>query len=400
MTARTRWQPVLHGDDAAAARRAVAEIAAAVARDAPRGYDLASGAAGVALLLGYRARVEGDAGDAERAAALLDRASDHLARAETTASLFHGFPGVAWASDHVRALRGERDLADNDEIDAAVLARLEADSPDEFDLVTGLVGLGVYARERHGHPAADRCAAQVVARLAGAARGDPGGTWWSAPHDPERIDLGLAHGVAGVIASLAGYARQARVADPAASERARELLHGAVAWLLAQRRDEGSAFPSSITSGRPNGPARSAWCYGDAAIALALARASEVGEPGWRDHAIAIARRAATRPLAETGVRDATLCHGAGALALIYQRLQYATGDPAMLAAAREWALRIFDYRCADGELAASAGFFRATRGAPVAALGLMDGVAGIGLVLLAASSDVAPDWDRALLLS
>lgn len=391
------WRPILHGDEAVAARTAIAEIAAALARDrAPVGYDLADGAAGVALLFGYLAAVEHDPAHRAVATALLAQAAAHLAAAPTPVSLFHGFPGVAWAVDHVGALLGERDLADNDDIDAAILAGLGASVPDGFDLVAGVVGLGVYALERRGHPGADRCAELVVARLAATAHRGPGGlVWWTAPGAPDRIDLGLAHGVPGVIALLARCAGL----DGATGDTARELLHGAVRWLLSQRRAGGTAFPSSITGDRPPAPARSGWCYGDAAVALALLRASQAGERSWFDDALAIARRAALRPLAETRVRDATLCHGAAALGLIYQRLYHASGDPALHAAAREWVLRIFDYRAAGDAFAASARFFQATLGEPIADRGLMNGAAGIGLVLLAACSDVAPDWDRALLL-
>lgn len=400
------WQPILHGDAARTARDTVVEIAAALARDRDAlGHDLASGAAGVALLFAYLAAVEHDAEHRAIAGALLAQAGERLATAPAPPSLFHGFAGVAWAAHHIGALLGDGDLADHDEIDEAVLAWLGSTAvrAGGFDLVTGLVGLGVYALERRGHPAADRCADRVVAQLAATAHRAAGGlVWWAAPDDLDHVDLGLAHGVPGVIALLARCAHLAG----ATGTTARELLPGAVAWLLLQRRAEGTVFPSvtgvtGVTGDRSAGRplARSGWCYGDAAVAFAILRASQVGERAWLDDALAIARRATLRPLAETRVRDATLCHGAAALGLIYQRLYDATGDPAIGAAAREWVLRILDYRIAGDAFAAAAGFFRATLDEPVADRGLMNGAAGIGLVLLAASSDVAPDWDRALLL-
>jgi lantibiotic biosynthesis protein len=399
------WQPILHDDEAAAARRAASDIAAALARDRqPLGFDLADGAAGLALLFGYRALAEGDPDDRARASALLAQAGEHLAAAPTTTSLFHGFPGVAWATDHIGALFGEREPDAGDDIDDAILARLAAEPDPGFDLVTGAVGLGVHALERRGHPPADRCADRVVAHLAATARRAPGGlVWWTAPGAPEEVDLGLAHGVPGVIALLARCIGLAGSGDTA-----RELLEGAVRWLLRHRRDGDSAFPSRLAldpGGRERDPAsappaRSGWCYGDAAVALAILRASEVGERAWLDAALAIAHRAARRPLTDTRVRDATLCHGAAALGLVYQRLHHATGDAVMRTAARDWVLRIFDYRDERAnQLSSSAGFFQATRDEPIADRGLMNGAAGVGLVLLAACSHVAPDWDRALLL-
>ena len=418
------WRPVLSGDEAAAARRAVADIAAALARSiaegaaaaalapdrSPPGYDLADGASGVALLFGYLARVTGDAGHRDAAAALLDEAGDHLARAPSSPSLFHGFPGVAWAADHLRGVLGERDLALNDDIDIAVDAALgsPACAALGFDVVSGVAGLGVYALERAGRPLADRCADRVVVQLAETARRAPGGLVWIAPGRPgrpgrpEQIDLGLAHGIPGVIALLARYARVCGTGR--AGVTARGLLEGAVTWLLAQRRAGG--FPPHVVaapadrSDRSARPGRSGWCYGDAAIGLALIQASRAGDPAWFDAGLQIARAAAARPADQTGVCDAGLCHGAAALALIYLRLAHATGDATLRAAARDWALRILDHRSTHPDLAATAGFFQATRGAPIAASGLMNGAAGAGLVLLAAASDVTPDWDRALLLA
>jgi lantibiotic modifying enzyme len=396
------WQPVLCGEEAASARRAVAEIAAALASDrGPPGHDLAGGAAGAALLFGYLARVTGDAGHRAAALALVDRAADHLACVPTGPSLFHGFPGVAWAADHLRSLLGEVDPSCNDDIDDAVATALGcAAGVLGFDLVTGVVGLGVYALERAGRPIADRCAARVVAQLAATARRVPGGVVWTAPDRPDRIDLGLAHGIPGVIALLARCAcPEAGPCSRDTAATARGLLDGAVAWLLAQR-DPDARFPPVIVGDRPRPPGRAGWCYGDAAVALALVHASRAGDPAWFDAGLEIARTAAARPACETGVRDAGLCHGAAALGLIYQRLHHATGDPALHAAARDWVLRILARRSGRDEPAITAGWSQATTGAPCAVPGLMNGAAGIGLVLLAASSEVAPDWDRALLLS
>ncbi|TMQ12642.1 MAG: hypothetical protein E6J90_30745 [Deltaproteobacteria bacterium] len=413
------WQPVLSGDEAGVARRAVGDIAAALASGgASLDHDLADGAAGVALLFGYRARITGETGHAAMAAALLDRAADRVARAPTSPSLFHGFTGVAWAADHLRGLAGDADPACNDEIDAAVDAALRCPAGvPGFDLVTGLVGLGVYALERADRPLARRCVDRVVARLAATARRMPGGpagseggpqhrpaaqAVWTAPDRPDRLDLGLAHGIPGVIALLARCASgsaEAAACSRATAATARDLLDGAVGWLLAQWRP-GAGFPPRIVGGRPAPRRRAGWCYGDAAVALALIQASRVGEPAWRSAGLGIARASAARPACEAGVRDASLCHGAAALGLIYQRLYHATGDPLLRDAARRWVLRMLAYRSDRHELAPSAGFYLATREAPRAVPGLMNGAAGIGLVLLAATTEIAPDWDRALLLS
>src|SRR6185295_13537864 len=107
--------------------------------------------------------------------------------------------------------------------------------------IGGLVGFGVYALERLPRPSAVACLEQVVASLAETAeRRDSGTTWWtdpgwlppwqSKPAPNGYYNLGLAHGVPGVIALLG-----AACAAGVAADIARPLLDGAVAWLMAQR---------------------------------------------------------------------------------------------------------------------------------------------------------------------
>src|SRR5262249_46657730 len=134
----------------------------------------------------------------------------------TLASLYGGLMGVGWSlahlQDRVPGLDGEDELA---EIDNLLLDHL-AESPwtGDYDLINGLVGFGVYALERRQRAAALACLERVVDRLAETAveRAD-GFSWWTNPGwlPPARreevplgyYNLGLAHGVPGVIALLA-----------------------------------------------------------------------------------------------------------------------------------------------------------------------------------------------------
>jgi hypothetical protein len=96
----------------------------------------------------------------------------------------------------------------------------------------------------------------------------------------------------------------------------------------------------------------------------------------------------------------ACLCHGSAGLSLLYQRLWVATGDPFFRDQATMW----FDRTLAIGEQGTGGigGYrnFDNKRGQWTDAIGIVDGAAGIGLSLLAATSDVEPLWDRVMLLS
>src|SRR5262249_12379647 len=155
------------------------------------------------------------------------------------------------------------------------------------------------------------------------------------PHSPHGYyNLGLAHGVPGVIALL-GAACAAGVGVATA----RPLLDGAVRWLLAQQEPDGAGFSYCIQPGasHPRSP-RLAWCYGDPGVAAAVLLAARcVGELAWEREALAVALRAAARPPDQAGVQDAGLCHGAAGLGHLFNRLYQATGEPRLAEAACFW---------------------------------------------------------------
>ncbi len=415
------WSPILEGDQAARAAAAVIAVAEAIG-DEPLTQrfihaPLAAGEAGVALLFQYLHRARPGSGYGEIAQQRLERAIEALANGHHRPSLFSGFTGVAWVSEHLQGVpagsAGEEDDPNGD-IDAALLHHLSRTPwPYSFDLTDGLVGYGVYALERLPRPSAAACLELVVERLVETASPRPGGLVWYTPRDklpePNRPwypqgceNLGVAHGTPGVIALLARIC-----AAGVAAERARPLLSGAVSWLLTQKLPAGgtSVFPYSVGAEVRVRPARTAWCYGDPGIAVALLGAARsAGEPEWEREALALAGEAARRPPESCGVEDAGLCHGAAGLGHMLNRLYRATGDPELLAAARTWYGRALDFwepgRGIGGFLAFTPPDDNADELVWNAEPGFLSGSAGIALALLAAVSEVDPAWDRVLLAS
>ncbi|MCE9578781.1 MAG: lanthionine synthetase C family protein [Deltaproteobacteria bacterium] len=405
------WIPLLDGEPRARADVIVRGIAAALR--APRdggAAHLSSGDAGHALLFAYLARSGlGDFGPAEER---LERAMDAVGAQPMSAELFSGFTGIAWVAEHLQ----DRDCPDdvNDAL-VPVLGDHLATSPwrGAFDLITGLVGIGLFALEGLHRPGRRALLATVVDRLHDTAQPTAHGLAWRTP--PEQImmararaahpdgyyDLGLAHGVPGIIALLG----QAIAAD-VATARAWPLLRGAVAWLLARRAPaaDGSHFPPLVATADAACAApgcRLAWCYGDAGIAVALLGAARaVGDRAWEAEAIALAHEMARRDVGSCGVRDAGLCHGAAGLAHIYNRLWQATRDPVLHAAARHW-LEITVGLWTDTGIG---GYQFWTPREPDFAFawtddpGVLTGSAGVALALLAAISADEPRWDQFLL--
>jgi lantibiotic biosynthesis protein len=365
-----------------------------------RNPSLASGSAGLAICTGQLAHTRSDQQAAHAALAHLEDAIDVLATEPLTSSLYSGFTGIAWAVELVDRLLGSDGEDRNGDIDGALtslLSRYPEHAP--YDLINGLTGLGVYALARWPRPGAVSCLLGVVEQLARRARQDEDGIyWWTPPsrlaprgerYRPAGVDLGVAHGIAGVIPFLARVYRLGL-----ASQTVRPLLDGSVRWLLAHMADtaSGPTVPSFVAEGVEPGPTRSAWCYGDPGVAAALLLAArDVGEPAWASIATDLAVRAAARPAGQTGVADAGLCHGSAGLAHLFGLMHQLTAEPALAHAARFWAERTLDLCSAEVPGAA-----RSACNGP----GLLEGSAGVALAMEAACTVAEPIWDQMLLIS
>jgi lantibiotic modifying enzyme len=415
------WQPLLVGDLAEQAWEAIRAIARAL-ESMPLSTEasLAGGTAGLALFHGYLSKAVG--AEAEVHAALaedcLDEAIEALATTSMSAGLYSGFTGIAWAVEHLHRVLavGETEVSSDDEdinqeIDDAILSLLSR-SPwkESYDLISGLVGFGVYALERFPRPAAVSCLEAVLDRLDEIAeRHEQGVTWFTPPEllPPQArestplgyYNLGVAHGVPGVIALLSELCRLGIQAN-----RARPLLDSAVHWLLAQRRPEDgspSSYASFVGPVFESRPARLAWCYGDpgiAAILLVAARATD--SENWEDEALTIATRAAQTQPEVSRIRDSGLCHGALGLAHLYNRIYQAGGGGLFAESARLWYRLGLEMRNPERGVAGFASWIGESGQMWKDDPGFLTGAAGIGLALLAAVSEVEPAWDRVLLVS
>jgi lantibiotic biosynthesis protein len=415
-SAESCWRPILSGTTAEQALQAVDAIAESIPSitSLPAGRDpsLGRGQAGLALLYTWLARTRRMPQADVLAWQCLDEAIEAVSTQAMNASLYGGFSGVAWAAELIDRLLDPDAEDRNEAVDDALLRLLSRPDhwPAPYDLVEGLTGFGVYALQRYPRPVAVECLRRVVELLHERAQHDEHGLyWWTPPteiheewrkrYPSGRADLGVAHGVAGAIALLGGIC-----GTGIEQATARPLLEGAVRWLLAHSvaTDKGPTFPLWVAPGFKPYPARCAWCYGDPGIAAALLLAARgVGDADWEQAAVALACRAAERPASETGVVNGGFCHGAAGLAHIYNRLYQATGEPTLGRTAVYWLERTLDfYRLArdNGDAWVQGSWDQ--KPWTWTGIELVEGAAGVALVLLAAATSVEPIWDRMFLVS
>lgn len=342
----------------------------------------------------------------ERCGRLVDSYIDGLG-ARHLPGLFGGWAGLGWL---VRHLGAEDDFVER-EVGRRVVAAVAA-WPRRlgYDLISGLVGVGVHLVERLPGEAAREGLARILDELEKAAVEVEGGVSWFTEADllPEwqrkraprgYYNLGVAHGVPGVMWLLGKLCARGVEAD-----RARVLLEGSLRWLLAVHPDpETPDLPSWIAPGVAREPnRRMAWCYGPfGAAAVVWEAAREGGDSAGEEWGRTMSVACAGVEPAESGNRDAALCHGAAGNAHIFHRLYRRTGDERFREAALAW----FDNTLAYRKPGVGVGGFQ-TWAEVDGGQGFVDdasflgGSAGIGLALLAAITDTDPAWDRLLLLS
>jgi lantibiotic modifying enzyme len=405
------WTTLLEGPLRERALQTVKEIAEVLQeRQGLDGPVLADGSAGLAFLFAQLEQCYPHNGHRARAEQLILRAAAGIEEQPLMPCLYSGFSGIAWSIEQLGAM-GIPSIEDLEEVDEALLGLVSRQPwKAAYDLVIGLVGIGVYALERLPRPVAARSLEEIVARLGELSiRNGPGISWWTPPdHLPEHqrilyrdgyFNLGAAHGVPAVVALLALIAR-AGVAE----QRARELAEGGARWLLANVLPDspGARFPSFIAPGIPARSTRSAWCYGDPGVVLCLLVAARaLSDHGLERAVLELARETAQRPAKQAGVLDAGVCHGAAGLGHIYNRIYQATREPLFKEAATLWFTQALELR-RTGEGVAGYCAWTQLPGTEEAGWvpdgSLLTGAAGIALALLAACHPSPPAWDGMLM--
>jgi hypothetical protein len=303
-------------------------------------------------------------------------------------------------------------------VQADILANRAADgvSFGEFDLISGLTGVGAYLLCRWDNPAALTTLKTVLHSLiALTSEADGRPRWWTpahlagdedaaARHPYGSLNCGLAHGIPGPLALMA-LARTYGISVPGLED----AIDLAAEWLFTHRADDawGVNWPYAVsftaegsldTAGAARAPGRAAWCYGAPGVARTLWLAGVARDRlEWRDLAIAAMAAVYRRPVAVRHIDSPTFCHGVAGLLQVTLRFANDTKLPVFTEAADD----LTECLLAGHEPDSLLGYRNwEPGGTRVDQPGLLDGAPGVLLVLLAASTNVEPSWDRAFLLS
>ena len=401
-----RWRPIITAgaEPYVAAIDAIAKDLGTMAAERPDW--------GATLIHAYLGLARNSAAHGARAKELLDQQVALLATRVRRYSLYEGVAGTGWLVAHLDALADSHDRTsqtDYADVDEAIRQYCISQRPPyTYDLISGLVGIGVYCLERLPDSVASQSLKIIADKLTDSAEVREGRCAWHTPafllpqYQRAQLprgyyNLGVAHGVPGIIGLLARI--QASAIGDATS---RTLLSGAMKWVLQQRLPSG-LFPNWNESyDEPGPPARLSWCYGELGLSITLlVGARALGDRTIEDQALQIALSACGRRT-DAGVRDATLCHGAAGNAHLFNRLYQMTDREEFVKASHYWFSEALSMRSpgvgVGGYRSWQSGRQAAKDGPWLSDPSFLGGAAGIALAFLAAVSAVEPRWDVVLL--
>lgn len=207
------------------------------------------------------------------------------------------------------------------------------------------------------------------------------------------INFSLSHGLASAVIVLSK------------NNEGKEAVKGILKYIKtykSKNKDTLSLYPSVVEKGKKiEYNSRLAWCYGDLGIAIAFWQAGKIlSNELWKKEAIEIMIHASTRKdLKKNKIVDAGFCHGTSGVAHIFNRFYKETKLEIFNKARNYWLEQTFIILKEN-----KVENFKSWQGDNgwVKDNGLLEGVTGIGLVLLGFLTNEISDlnWDKCVLLN
>jgi lantibiotic modifying enzyme len=368
------------------------------------------GKTGIALFFFYYAQLTMEERHVDFAHQLISEIFEEINKDYTIHTFAGGLAGVGWMMEHL--VQNDFVEADTDEIleslDPFLQKALTYDiEKGNYDFLHGAVGTGIYFLSRFPKKDSETRLRELVDyldNLKHEPREIKDAFAWESVLDHEKgtrgYNLSLSHGISSIIVFLGKLLEKGIY-----TEKVSKLLNGAVNYLLGNELEPGkynSKFPSWIGSDYPISGSRLAWCYGDLGIGMSLWQAAKAaGNKDWEKKAIeTLILTTSRKDPKENSVIDAGLCHGAAGIAHIYNRIYHYTGNEIFKELGLYWLEETMKLSIYEDGYAGYKTWHTEKYGGWVAEAGLLEGVAGVGLMLISMIANIEPGWDRCLFLS
>lgn len=366
------------------------------------------GKTGIAIFFLYMYRLTNEEKYSDFALKLLSSVFDSLNSSFKNSTFYFGYSGIGWAFDHLC----KKNFIDTDvdeflgTIDSFLYDMMVKDMDEgNYDFLHGAIGKGLYFLNRETNINSKKYLSYLVDRLEDTAIVGKNGTIkWQAPL-PSRNNImvynfGLSHGIPSIIVFLAKMIEKGIYTDKSLF-----LMNGAVKYLLENTISPerySSFFPNYIFDNELPNKGRLAWCYGDLGIGFSLLHASKASANNeLREKALDILLHSTQRRnINEELIDYAGFCHGTSGIAHMYNSIYQETKNTIFKESALFWFRETLKQSKHEDVLTGYKYWNEAgARSSWFNDYGILEGIAGIGLVFISAISDIVPAWDESFLL-
>lgn len=220
----------------------------------------------------------------------------------------------------------------------------------------------------------------------------------------KEINLGLSHGLPSLISCILLF-------DKSLDDIVYPLVNKSINFIISCQVKESSdkkylsQFPYTFNISDHKHvteyDSRLAWCYGDLGIANVLWNAGDKFKRNdWKDLSYKIITKSTERQnLVENKIFDAGICHGSSGVAHLFNKFYIRTNDQKIKDARNYWIAKTMELSKFSNGTAGYLVYDNDTNNSKQKENGFLQGISGIGLVLLGYLNPKNTTWDRCLLI-
>ncbi len=372
-----------------------------------------SGASGVSLFLFYYYKISNQERYHKIAEDILMCCINAINEGNVHPTYCSGLSGLGWVFNHVKEV-GILEVDDEllTDLDGYLFeAMLEFTREKNYDFLHGAIGCGFYFLKRYEATPNEKLKGRyqeylmsLIDELDRFSEKENGFTKWSSVVETdtclEGYNLSLSHGISSIVNF---FARLYVYAD--FKSKVESMLRGGINYILCHASDDISTvsiYPNYVCENKEiTWNSRVAWCYGDLGIALSLWHASKaLADSNLKNYSLELFQKTAKRVATESHMAtDACVCHGSFGNAQIFNYMYRQTKQKEFKVAAEFWIKDGLD-RAIHPDGYAN---FKTWNGLDKQwknELSLLEGISGIGLVIMSYLSEGLSDWDECLMIS
>lgn len=370
-----------------------------------------TGLAGIAMFQFYYAKYLNSDIIYEDACDTLQKCMEKINEGYSLPTFCSGIAGFGWTIDHL-AKHGFIEI-DCDELlaefdDYIYNVMIFSLQKKNFDFLHGGIGYALYFLNRYKNTSSDLLKQgyetkirEFISLLQSFADKTSNQYKWESSSDGNRVyDLSLSHGMSSIIGILNKF-----YALPEFRDLVKDVLWGALNFMTGCTKNENalSLYPSmiSVLNNEYYGNSRLAWCYGDLGIGTVLLESSYLLQSeSLRREALAILEFSSKRTdMKENSVFDSGICHGTMGISHMFRNIDNKLNTGSFQSTSDYWLLKGMEMSAYED------GYSGIKKWHPSAQtfipdLSLLEGSAGVGLVILNALSPLHTNWDECLMLN